>query len=88
MNSLDIGMAVIAVTTAFHAGADMMLDIRKRNLRKRKTENAALEKLVQDTLENAEAQVSGRYASHYHVMGDTYKHGDGECNMGIFVLLL
>ena len=57
MNTLDVGMAVIAVTTAFHAGADLMKDIRKRNSRKRKNDNAALEKLVQDTLENAEAGV-------------------------------
>jgi len=78
MNGLDAGMAVIAVTTAFHAGADLMKDIRRRNSRKRKNDNAALEKLVQDTLENAEAQVSGKYASHYQAMGDAYKRGDGE----------
>jgi Trm5-related predicted tRNA methylase len=78
MNGLDIGSAILAVATAFHAGADLMREIRKRRSRKRRGGDlAAREKMVQDTLEDAETQVSKRYEDHLQELGDQFKFGDG-----------
>jgi Trm5-related predicted tRNA methylase len=80
MDGLDICSAILAVATAFHAGADLMREIRKRRSRKRRgSEQAAREKMVQDTLEEAETQVSKRYDDHFKELGDQFKFGDGRC---------
>ena len=78
MNGLDVGAAIIAVSTAFHAGADSMREIKKRRPRKKKGEQVAMEKLVLDTLETAESQISSRYAAHLEELGQQFQFGDGK----------
>ena len=78
MSGLDVGAAIIAVSTAFHASADSMREIKKRRSRKRRGDQAALEKMVLETLETAETQISSRYTAHFEELGPQYQYGDGK----------
>jgi hypothetical protein len=74
---LDTDAAVAAVVSAFHGGADLVKQIRKRSKR-RKGEQAVKEKLLQESLEAGEMQISQRYTTHYEKLGQRFKAGDGE----------
>jgi ribosomal protein L32 len=74
---LDTAASVSAVVSAFHGGADLVSQIRKRSKR-RKGEQALKEKLLQESLETGELQISQRYTSHYEELGQRFKTGDGK----------
>jgi hypothetical protein len=74
---LETGAAVSAVVSAFHAGADIVQQIRKRSKRK-KGEQFVKEKLLQESLETGEKQISERYSAHFAELGLRFKVGDGK----------
>jgi hypothetical protein len=74
---LETVAAVSAVVSAFHGGADLVKQIRKRSKR-RKGEQAVKEKLLQEALETGEVQISQRYTAHYDELGARFKTGDGK----------
>jgi hypothetical protein len=77
MNShLETVAAVSAVVSAFHGGADLVKQIRKRS-KKRKGEQFVKEKLLQEALESGEMQISQRYTTHFDEMGPQFRVGDG-----------
>lgn len=77
MNShLEIVAAVSAVVSAFHGGAELVKQIRKRS-KKRKGEQFVKEKLLQEALESGEVQISQRYTTHHDELGPPFRIGDG-----------
>jgi hypothetical protein len=74
---LETVAGVSAVVSAFHAGADLVKQIRKRSKR-RKGEQAIKEKLLQESLEMGEVQISQRYTAHYEELGLRFRVGDGK----------
>jgi hypothetical protein len=74
---LETDAAVAAVVSAFHSGADLVKQIRKRSKR-RKGEQAYKEKSLEESLETAEVQVSQRYAKYHSELGQRFKSGDGK----------
>jgi hypothetical protein len=78
MNStLETAAAVSAVVSAFHGGVDLVQQVRKRS-KKRKGEQAIKEKLLQESLESGEVQISGRYTQYFEELGTRFRVGDGK----------
>jgi hypothetical protein len=79
MASLEVGSAVAAVVSAFHGGADLVKQIRKKSKSsKSNVEKAIKEKMLQETLETGEAQISEKYSTHFQELGSRFQTGDGK----------
>lgn len=74
---LETHSAVAAVVSAFHSGADLVKDIRKRS-KKKKGEQFMREKMLQEALESGESQISQRYTTHHQELGARFSTGDGK----------
>lgn len=73
--------AVAAVVSAFHGGADLVANIKKKN--RRRSSNAdnddeAERKKLQVSLETGESQIGFRYAADMNKFGDLVRVGDGQ----------
>lgn len=77
MNSLQVSVAVAAVASAFHSGAELLKQLKKQR-KKRKGEEAYKEKALLESLENGEAQIEQRYAADCRELGQSVKIGDGQ----------
>ncbi|KAK7727098.1 hypothetical protein SLS57_003132 [Botryosphaeria dothidea] len=75
MNSLQVSVAVAAVASAFHSGAELLKQLKKQR-KKRKGEEAYKEKALLESLENGEAQIEQRYAADCRELGQSVKIGD------------
>ncbi|TKA79249.1 hypothetical protein B0A49_00909 [Cryomyces minteri] len=75
MSELDVVDCIAAVVSAFHGGAELMRALKKRN-KKRKTEQAYKEKMLQEALMAGETQVKRRYAEEFNQLGVAFSKGD------------
>ncbi|KAF2501508.1 hypothetical protein BU16DRAFT_201395 [Lophium mytilinum] len=67
--------AVAAVVSAFHGGAELVTQIKKKH-KKRKGEQAYKEKQLQESLQSGEVQIETRYGADCREMGEYVKRGD------------
>ncbi|KAF2815404.1 uncharacterized protein BDZ99DRAFT_472681 [Mytilinidion resinicola] len=67
--------AVAAVVSAFHGGAELVAQMKKKH-KKRKGEQAYKEKQLQESLQSGEIQVETRYAADCRELGEYVKRGD------------
>lgn len=81
MGDVQLSSAVSAVVSAFHSAVENVQNIRKKSNRFIKNEKTIKEKLLQDTLETAEHQISQRYSQHFRDVGDQFAIGDGNINL-------
>jgi hypothetical protein len=79
---METDRAVSGVVSAFHGGADLVKQIRKRS-KKKKGEQALKEKLLQEALESGESQISKLYTQHHNELGASFKTGDGKHNSDV-----
>lgn len=77
MGDLQLSSAVSAVVSAFHSAVENVQNIRKKSNRFIKNEKTVKEKLLQETLETAEYQISQRYSQHFQEVGEQFAIGDG-----------
>ncbi|KKY21299.1 hypothetical protein UCDDS831_g04367 [Diplodia seriata] len=75
MNSLQVSVAVSAVASAFHSGAELLKQLKKQR-KKRKGEDAYREKALLESLENGETQIEQHYAADCQELGQTVRIGD------------
>ena len=75
---LETVHSVSAVVSVFHTGADLVKQISKRS-KKKKGELAIKQKLLLESLETGEVQISQRYSQHHEELGMRFKIGDGGC---------
>lgn len=78
MDKLQVSVAVSAVASAFHSGAELLKQLKKQR-KKRKGEEAYKEKALLESLENGETQIEQRYAADCQELGQSIRIGDGEC---------
>jgi len=74
---METGAAVAGVVSTFDTGADLVQQIRKRS-KKKKGEQAIKEKMLQETLESGEKQISDLFTKHLQEMGTGIQIGDGK----------
>lgn len=73
--------AVAAVVSAFHGGADLVANIKKKNRRRSsnaENDDEAERKKLQVSLETGESQIGFRYAADMNRFGDLVRVGDGQ----------
>ncbi|KAK5143382.1 hypothetical protein BJ546DRAFT_1057027 [Cryomyces antarcticus] len=75
MSELDVVNCIAAVVSAFHGGAELTKALKKRN-KKRKTEQAYKEKMLQEALVAGETQVKRRYDDEFNQLGVAFSKGD------------
>ncbi|OJD33124.1 uncharacterized protein BKCO1_3300012 [Diplodia corticola] len=75
MNSLQVSVAVSAVASAFHSGAELLKQLKKQR-KKRRGEEAFREKALLESLENGETQIEQRYAQDCQELGQSVRIGD------------
>lgn len=79
MGDVQLSSAVSAVVSAFHSAVENVQNIRKKSNRFIRSEKTVKEKLLQETLETAEYQISERYSQHFREVGEQFAVGDGNC---------
>lgn len=79
MNSLQVSVAVSAVASAFHSGAELLKQLKKQR-KKRRGEDAYREKTLLESLEHAETQIEERYAIDSKELGQSVRIGDSKCS--------
>jgi len=80
MGDLQLSSTVSAVVSAFHSAVENVQNIRKKSNRFIKNERTVKEKMLQETLETAEYQISQRYSQHLRDVGEQFAAGDGKLN--------
>ncbi|KAK0663860.1 hypothetical protein DIS24_g1020 [Lasiodiplodia hormozganensis] len=75
MAALEVSVAVSAVASAFHSGAELLKQLKKQR-KKRKGEEAYKEKALLESLENGETQIEQRYAADCQELGQSIRIGD------------
>lgn len=77
-STLELAHTVAAVICVFHNGAELMKQTRKRTKKKRKDgDEATVQKLLLETLESGEVQISQKYGQSLNEIGPRFKVGDG-----------
>ncbi|KAL1640286.1 hypothetical protein SLS58_007102 [Diplodia intermedia] len=75
MDSLQVSVAVSAVASAFHSGAELLKQLKKQR-KKRRGEDAYREKALLESLENGETQIEQHYAADCQELGQPVRIGD------------
>jgi hypothetical protein len=77
-STLELAHTVAAVISVFHNGAELMKQICKRTKKKKKAgDEATVQKLLLETLESGEVQISQKYGRSLDEIGPRFKVGDG-----------
>lgn len=75
MAALEVSVAVSAVASAFHSGAELLKQLKKQR-KKRRGEEAYREKALLESLENGELQIEQRYDTDCKELGQSVRIGD------------
>jgi hypothetical protein len=77
MADVQLSSAFSAVVSVFHAAIENVKTLRNHSPRDVKNERTLMEKLLQETLENAESQISQRFSQYSGELGEPFAAGDG-----------
>jgi hypothetical protein len=76
--AIDTSHVVAAVIGVYHHAASLMKQLYKRSKKKWRAEEATRQKLLLETVEAGETQISRKYSQHLEELGDRFKIGDSE----------